>query len=197
MRVVFIPVTIGDMMGRLPNDPIIAIDVDDVALNLVEAWLKLYNFLYNDNLNPQDIKSFDIASYTKCKKPEDFFKLYGDELYDVVNPMEGALEGINKIRKFSRVIFVTSNTNGGGEGKFNCLNRHGFEVKKEDFIQAVDKSLIRCNLLFDDYEKNVKKAFRKGVFFTRPWNVDIYHRYRVDNWKALAKFAKTETSKEE
>lgn len=184
-------------MGRLPNDPIVAVDVGDVVLNLMEARLKLYNFLYNDNLSLLDIKSSDFASYTKCKKPEDFFKLYGDELYDVISPIEGALEGVNSLRKFCRVIFVTSNQSGGGEAKIKCLNRHGFEVKKEDFFQASDKSFIRCNILFDDYEKNVKKAFRKGAFFTRPWNEHIYHRYRVDGWKNLVKFAKQETSKKE
>ena len=51
----------------------IILDVDDVVLNLVPNWLKLYNRDFNDNLTKEQITEWNI---TKFIKPEAKYSIY-------------------------------------------------------------------------------------------------------------------------
>ena len=46
----------------------LGIDLDDTVNSLVETWLSRYNSDYNDNVKIEDIKTWDIADYTKIGK---------------------------------------------------------------------------------------------------------------------------------
>jgi len=49
---------------------IIAVDQDYVLAKLTEKWLKYYNTIFNDNLKPEDIKTWDITKYVKPEAKE-------------------------------------------------------------------------------------------------------------------------------
>lgn len=169
------------------NNKIIGVDVDDTLLNLVGAWINAYNKVYGDNLSIQDIRSWDISNYVKCSRAA-LFSLLNDRLYDNIVPIYGALEGVKELRKLGRVIFVTSNFGDIGTPKFDALNRLGFAVKKHDFFEASDKSLIACNFLIDDNIMNVRTAYGKGVLFTRPWNEHVENIERVTTWEETVNY---------
>ena len=174
-------------------DTIVGIDVDDVLLRLVKRWLEVHNIKNNDNVQEQDIKSWDIGSYTNLKNnPKDFYDLLTPEIYDTIEMVDGALDGVNKIRKFARVIFITSNFGNVENAKFNALNRHGFNVDKKDFFSAYDKSLIKNDVLFDDNYDNVNNAFNRGVLFTRPWNKASTYTPRCDDWNDIVRWCQME-----
>jgi len=46
--------------GKIRSRPIIAIDCDDVILNLVDSWLRHYNVASGDNLTKKDITELEI-----------------------------------------------------------------------------------------------------------------------------------------
>lgn len=166
---------------------IVLTDVDDTLVELVHPWLNKYNKIWNDNLTQDDIHSWNIGSYTKAGKV--FYDLLTSDLYDTIEAVEDSLYGIQYIRQnIGRVVFVTSGFGHNGKAKLEALNRLGFNVKPEDFIEATDKSLIRGDYLIDDNYDNCNNFLGVGLLLSRPWNKNNYYRYRVSSWNEIIKY---------
>ena len=174
---------------RMKSRTIFAVDVDDVVLDLVPMWLYVYNTIYNDSVNPKDIKTWDIVNYTKlANKPDKFYSLLNESLYRRLFLVEGASEAISELRGLGRVIFVTSNFGDVGRPKFEALNRLGIPVNKSDFIETGDKSVIRGDYLIDDNFGNATNFKGVGLLFNRPWNQDYEYHLRFGSWDKILKF---------
>ena len=52
---------------------IVAVDIDEPVCSLMETWLEEYNNDYNDNLQPDKIKSWYLHRYVK---PECSYNIY-------------------------------------------------------------------------------------------------------------------------
>lgn len=155
---------------------IIASDVDDVVANFLPAWLHAYNKLYNDNLAPDAIATWDdICTKTR---PECQRKVYDiiqePDFYDQVQPIAGAFEGVRWLREQGhRVVFVTSSIGPSMDAKRRWLMRYGFipqAYAADDYVVAHDKALIRAEILIDDRPKNIANFPGKRVLYHQPWN---------------------------
>lgn len=166
----------------------IGIDVDDVTLDLVTAWLHRYNCDHNDFLVESDIKSWGIGSYTKIgRKFYDYLK--DPNLYAKVRPIENSLSGVQSLNDMGfRVIFITASTTEQSGVKYNILYNCGFLNRREDYYEAKDKSLIACDYLVDDNPDNVKTAYGEGIIYTREWNKSLIGYPRVDNWLEIINY---------
>jgi 5'-nucleotidase len=136
---------------------IIALDVDEVLADLYTAWLNRYNAAYSDDLCPCDMDGWDMVSQVKPECGERIYDFLTPDIYDEVKPFHGALETVTKLREQGRVIFVTA---GNPEAKLQWLRKHGFLPQghltgDKDYFACKDKSLIRADVLFDDYNVNV------------------------------------------
>lgn len=169
---------------------VFGIDVDDTTINLVSPWIELHNILHHDNLKPSDVKSWDIASYTNLKNPNDFYGLLTPQLYSSVGLIKGAKEGIETLRTLGRVVFITSNFGNVGTAKFYRMKELGIAVDKLDWIEASDKSLINVDFLVDDNIENVEDTMGFGILFTRPWNRFYNFQNRASTWKDVIKIIK-------
>lgn len=163
---------------------IVAVDVDGVVANNHIEWVRLYNRDYNDNLISSEITSWGIHAFVK---PECGLKIYDyledPTLYDNVTPIEGALDGVNKLCQSYRVVYVTSSTPGASGAKYNWLKRYNFIEKIDDYVECRDKSLILADYLIDDYIENVKAFHGLSYLFTQAWNKELYWLLRINNWK--------------
>ena len=164
---------------------IIAFDVDSVLAEIMVPWLKGYNRDYGDNLTVDQITGWEMTRYVK---PECGSKIYGyltPELYDDTPVIPGAVSAVEMARRYGRVIFVTSAQHTPGR-KFFWLNQHGFYVNIKDYVECMDKGLIRADVLVDDYEVNLVE-FPKGILFDQPWNRHSNLRRTVgfDNFREL------------
>lgn len=164
---------------------IIGVDVDDVTLELVSAWLQRYNVDYNDTLVESDIKSWDIGSYTKIgHRMYDYLKY--PSLYDGVEPVHNSLFGVSTLRNMGyRVVFVTASSPEQSGRKYRWLLEKGYVHKRSDYYEALDKSLIATDYLIDDNPDNVVSAFGQGIVFTKPWNRLLINYPRVNNWTEI------------
>ena len=166
----------------MSRKPVIACDVDDVVCDLLGFWLGRYNYLYDDFVLPEDILDWGIKKYaTKCTS-EEFYSIIKDpKAYSYIKPFPGALDAINRLKKFARVVFVTSCSRGTMDQKREWLERHGFldgtKHVQHDLVMASDKALIRADCLIDDAEHNIEaflaaadRSSMGGFLIARPHN---------------------------
>lgn len=167
---------------------IIGVDVDDVTLELVSAWLQKYNVDHNDTLVESDIKSWDIGSYTKIGyRMYDYLK--DPHLYAKVRPVKNSFLGVQTLRNMDfRVIFITSSSIEQSGVKYNLLYNTGYLDRREDYFEATDKSLIKCDYLIDDNPENVINASGTGIVYTREWNKSLKGYIRVNNWTDITTY---------
>lgn len=148
----------------------IAVDVDDVVLDMVPEWCKLYNEEYSDNLSPTDIRSWDMTRYVVKQCGNDIYKyIKNPNLYDFVVPVSGALTSTKFLQEIGHeLIYITIDHN---EGKLNSLKKFGFvDEKGNNYVVARDKNLIGADILIDDSPDNIANFRSKAILFTRPWN---------------------------
>lgn len=175
---------------------IIALDVDDTVLDLMTKWLSLYNQRYGDNKQKSDITQWN---FSYLLKPECGDKIYEylqyPNLYDDMEEIEGALDGVKKLRDMGhRIVYVTA---GMAKGKYIRLKELGFLEKEEDYVEARDKSLILADLIIDDRPFNIWQFKGKyGIVFDEPWSKDEDLEYHAKDWKEIVKLVKKITKLE-
>jgi 5'(3')-deoxyribonucleotidase len=166
-------------------------DIDDTILDLVAGvWLPIYNLEFNDTLTKDQIKSWNISEYVK-PEAKDFMLEYVKfpDLFLGAEPIEGALKYINLLKsKGFRVVYVTINDPEGC--KILWLKQHGFIQDDRDYVHAIDKSLIKGDIMIDDKIEHIE-TFRKnggqGVLFGAPWNLNS-KLPRVNSWEEFYNF---------
>jgi 5'(3')-deoxyribonucleotidase len=165
------------------NDFIVALDVDDVCLDLINTLLVLYNRDFQDTLKRDDITDWTLANFVKDEAKNIIYKYFDKPyVFSIAPPVEGSLEGIGKLRNMGfRIIFITANNPEGIKEKW--LFDHGFMEDHKDFYQAYDKSLIHANILLDDKYQNARDfRYGEGWLLTRPWNKKYEYSPRISNW---------------
>jgi len=167
----------------------IGIDLDDTINNLVNKWIEIYNQDYNDNLKIEDIKTWDIADYTKIGKS--FYAYLDSNIFKHLSIKSGASEVIEKLCKEHEVYIVTANASynkGVCDDKVDFIKKFMpfFPIKNIIFIN--NKSLLDLDILIDDGLHNFEgfKGFKK-VVFDRPWNKTnpLPPFYRMYNWDKI------------
>lgn len=159
---------------------IIAVDVDDVCLDLVTNWIEKYNVDYGDTLTKDQVTDWDITSFVKNEYRDAMLSyIRDDEIFLSATPIKNALETILWLKNKFRVIYVTAND--PLNCKFKWLLDNGFIEGVDDLIIAYDKSLILSSILIDDKYENVKDR-DGGWLFSQPWNKKYNFKNRVENW---------------
>jgi 5'-nucleotidase len=147
----------------------ILVDVDGVVVDTTGEVLRRYNIDYGDSLTNEDVLDWYTHKFVKPQCGKRVYGYYAEkDLYDKLEPIEGAVEAISALRENHRVIFVTS---GFFFGKIKFLKRHGFidDVKYDkNLIFAHSKDLILGDLLIDDRIENC--LGRPSLLFDQPWN---------------------------
>jgi 5'(3')-deoxyribonucleotidase len=166
------------------------VDVDEVVAALLPAWLDRYNRDFNDSVKPEAITGWDVREFIKPEAAERMYEyLDTPKLYDSVQPIEGAVEGVMILRaRGHRVTFVTSAMNGHAGAKLRWLQKHGLlpagKKVEADYIECSDKSLIRGDVLVDDRPKNIDEFKGGTILFAQPHNASYSGRevLRACNW---------------
>lgn len=170
---------------------IIALDQDGPIADLHTAWYRRYNKDYDDNLTLEKVTHWDLHKFVK---PECGTKIYDylsqPDLYEEVQPVEGAKEGIEFLRaQGNSIVFVTAGVQGNLDQKLAWLHRHDFIEPgrhMKGVIFAFDKDLIRAQMLIDDGPHNIQAFGGMGIVWDAPYNRTISRKhYRIKSWKDL------------
>lgn len=165
---------------------VIALDVDEVILELVDSWLDAYNSDFNDDLKKEQITDWDISLFVKESAKERIFSyINNSKVFYRSNLVDGSKRGVQKLRNMDyKIVFATANN--PYDCKYEILKDEGFLNSRKEFMEVSDKSLIHANYLFDDSFDNCVDFQGDSFLFTKPWNrnkkANLKGIYRVDSW---------------
>jgi 5'(3')-deoxyribonucleotidase len=154
------------------------------------------------------VVSWDVHKFVKpeCgKKIYDYLHL--PDLYDDVQPIEGALEGVRAIRALGHeVIFLTSCAWGMTDPKARWFIRHGFcedspVILPKDFFPTDNKLKFDADMLIDDRAETIRawveQKQKKALLFDYPhnrWLDDLVpsafwaRARRVTSWRYILRY---------
>ena len=181
----------------------VLIDVDDVCGEFIQEVLRWYNLDYDGYLKPSDIKEWNILNYVKHDAKETFQDYFRNaQLYEMVKPVVGALENIQKITDLGCDVFYCTAVVPGGEGiKYNWLVNNGFINNECDpkkyYVEISEKYILdgSNSVLIDDGFHNLESFNGNRILFSRPWNLEQYNEremsmYRTDDWNEIYEIVK-------
>ena len=172
----------------------IIIDVDDTTGDLLTTWVDDINKEFGTKLQRSDIQKWAISEYVPnhSQYSKGVYNLLTAEMYERIQPIPGALEGVKTLReKGHEIIFATSTPIGCEGAKLKWLIRHGFidggGVYNDgrvfsDYIEIHDKSLIRGDILIDDRDINVQNFPGNTILFDQPHNQSLNWLTRASGW---------------
>jgi 5'-nucleotidase len=169
----------------------IGIDCDDVLNCLVEKWLQDYNIEYNDNLQKEDIKSWDIVSYTKPECGDKIYKFLGQpNFFRNLDIKPNAQEVTKWLSEFYDLYIVTAYDRRACKDKAEWIMEHFPHIPEKNIIFCNHKGLLKLDYLIDDGFHNIVDFYKTnpygtGIIFDEPWNRDIENKeayHRAEDW---------------
>lgn len=179
--------------------PILAVDMDDTIVNLVPNWLGKYNSMTGECLQLEDIKSWDIASYSKFPKvlmsildTQDFFYC--------LEPITYAIQALHNLYTYYDIIIVSS---AGGQperikGKLEWIEKHlpFLELNKDVFFTGRKDRIKMDYLVEDGIFINNEELKCKKLLINKPWNKSYKIKNKFSDWVEVERFLLNEIKKE-
>lgn len=183
----------------------IGIDIDEVVVEFVRGYLKLYNQKYNKNIKFEDIFTYSLWKPLGRSK-EEVFELadeyYLSESFDKIELVQGAKEGIKELNSISEAVFITSRPNIIKE-KTKTFLKQVFPDPNLKIIHSSNsysqtngktKSEIcknqKIDILIEDdinYALDCADNGIKVILLDKPWNQEKEHKniIRVKDWDEI------------
>jgi len=176
--------------------PVIGIDLDDVLWSLVDAWLKRYNEIVDDDVTPEDIKSWQIDQYIKKGTREMlFYILEQNDFWETLKPKPGSQFYLKKlIDDGYDVVIITATSYQTLKPKLIQFFELFPFIKEEQIIVTQRKQMVDVDLLVDDNPVNFYDASYIKVLFDAPhnkaFNEKLISAVRLSNWTFIYNFIK-------
>ncbi|MGM9927447.1 MAG: hypothetical protein ACI35P_05790 [Bacillus sp. (in: firmicutes)] len=184
------------------------IDMDDVLADFGEAWLQLYNELYDDNLSKSSITQWDLAPLVK---PECGHKIYDlmkhPGLFRYLKPMPYAQEVVQRLHDARYNIMIVSDSPMGhafcdyqknsslianpADDKRAWLLEYFPMIPKQNVIFGSQKYYVRGDVLIDDKPETYEICTALGqdvILMDQPYNKHIPAKMRAHNLLEVEQF---------
>ena len=164
----------------------IGIDVDGPLARLGVEWLRRINALAGTNYTTKDLTQWSMGHLWPGHEHEIMAILQDIDLYDYVDPEEGARDGVRLLAMIGSVSFVTDCPGDQAGRKIKWLERHGFldhaarvfAIRNGARSGSLGKGLVRVDFLIDDNPDNlleVEGFCGRGILWSNnntPFNHD-------------------------
>jgi 5'(3')-deoxyribonucleotidase len=172
----------------MEDKKIIKIDVDGVLRDMLSGMCGIYNAVYNDNIQPCDVKDYDVdVSFTKCKEEDGisakyfFFNEYAYEIYNCADVLPKAKEAMDILHNLGYYIIIVTTQE-------SYLNKHDTLVWLDnndiyyDSICFTDrKDLVHGDIIVDDNPEFLDMCDdnEEKILIDAPYNknIDKYQRF--------------------
>lgn len=180
----------------------IGIDLDDVVFNTTEQVLKVFNNLYNTDVQLSDIVCWD---FDKCKQIPEAYKdaiwdiFQDNNVWDNTSVYKDCIDSIYQLSQEHDIFFVTATRTRNMIYKLQLLQMNFPFIEDIDkcLIKAENKQLLNLDVLIDDNMENFKSAAYYGIVFSQEWNKNIDEAdskycnsncFRVNSWKEIPQY---------
>lgn len=169
---------------------VIGIDIDNVCVNTTSCILEQHYADTGERLTLDDIKTYYIENYVSDDYKDDFHLIFlKKEMWKRVKVLPNCVEVIKRLHdRGEEIYFVTSTESQNVAKKARFLQRtFPFLDIRKRLITTHCKQMIKCDVLIDDYEENLKNGSYFGILMNYPWNRNFDDAsddkiYRVFDW---------------
>jgi 5'(3')-deoxyribonucleotidase len=172
------------MLNPYNDKPILACDFDDCITNLVGHWLSEYNRQYDDNLTVDEITDWDIGKFTKISDKM-YFLLEQPNFFKNVEINEDCYDVLKWASTYFDVQIISATNPKTYFDKVEWLKEHLPFIPPQNYNCVTNKYIISGAVMIDDKPENLEGFKGKKILFTRPWNQDVTHFNRADNWQEI------------
>lgn len=150
----------------------ILVDADDVVENLCDCWVALLNKRYGTNVTSKYITSWDVSlAFPALNREQVFGVLAEDDLWDMIEPVPGAQETLQRLYNDGHEIYIVSASDYRScSAKFGRILSFFPWLKWDHVIIASNKQMIKGDVLIDDNPCNLVGGGYQKLLFDRPHN---------------------------
>ena len=185
----------------------IGLDLDDVLAAFQISWLKYYNKIYDTNYQFVDVTSYDFSVVFKKdtnEVMERVHEFYNTEEFENLLPVEGSVEGIDKIngnnlyvitsRKSNLQTITTSwleKTFGNVFSDIILTNQFSDSKTDKPITKSEVAKKLKLDFMVEDAVHYAEDIAAKGIsvfLLDKPWNKSHAGNKkitRVKNWDEL------------
>lgn len=169
---------------------VIGIDIDNVCVNTTSCILEQHYADTGERLTLDDIKTYYIENYVSKEYRDDFHLIFlKKEMWKRVKVLPHCVEVIKRLHDMGEEIYFVTATepqNVAKKARFLQRTFPFLDIRKR-LITTHCKQMIKCDVLIDDYEENLKNGSYFGILMNYPWNRNFDDAsddkiYRVFDW---------------
>lgn len=169
---------------------VIGIDIDNVCVNTTSCILEQHYADTGERLTLDDIKTYYIENYVSKEYRDDFHLIFlKKEMWKRVKVLPHCVEVIKRLHDMGEEIYFVTATepqNVAKKARFLQRTFPFLDIRKQ-LITTHCKQMIKCDVLIDDYEENLKNGSYFGILMNYPWNINFDDAsddkiYRVFDW---------------
>ena len=169
---------------------VIGVDIDNTIVNTTSCILEQHYADTGERLTLDDIKTYYIENYVSDDYKDDFHLIFlKKEMWKRVKVLPHCVEVIKRLHdRGEEIYFVTATEPQNVAKKARFLQRtFPFLDIRKRLITTHCKQMIKCDVLIDDYEENLKNGSYFGILMNYPWNRNFDDAsddkiYRVFDW---------------
>lgn len=178
----------------MKNNKVVLVDVDDVVVDLLSAWLHFLNNKYDIDVRNDEITDWDISKFFPTLTKEQIFEpLYQDEFWKTVKPKYDAVEYVKRLfDEGYDIYFCTSTDYRNIRVKYESIIKKYFPyIKWSHVIVAYRKQMIKADFLIDDSIHNLENGDYNKLLMSMSHNLNYDAKengmIRVNNWNEIYK----------
>lgn len=169
---------------------VIGIDIDNVCVNTTSCILEQHYADTGEKLTLDDIKTYYIENYVSNDYKDDFHLIFlKKEMWKRVKVLPHCVDVIKRLHDMGEEIYFVTATepqNVAKKARFLQRTFPFLDIRKR-LITTHCKQMIKCDVLIDDYEENLKNGSYFGILMNYPWNRNFDDAsddkiYRVFDW---------------
>lgn len=172
---------------------LVAVDVDSVLADFATPMVDHINKMFGTSYSHEHVTDFYIEkNLIPQSESKRFWKSFGEEVrvHDILEPSEGAVEGLARIAAIADIFIVTSPLATSPTWVYdrdNWLMRH-FNINRNKIAHIHEKFRIRADVLIDDKLENISSWMSHnvggtGILWSQNWNIEgVPGAIRTNDW---------------